>query len=225
MQRLTPEQKAVRNEHPVDIATLQRELGQHVLEAAERDHTGRTFWEQNGGFSPEASALETEGRFAKYIYNHEFETYNRLEINEAFNRFNLDRMNQLSVDNMRKDERKLLAEHFVYFTQAAGHRARVLATPGADIERSFAAYNFDSGEQAIIYGHELAGFVREIQDLPAYQALEETIGYHDSRENLSKLSKKVRKYDEKHGKFEVAYDTQESRLVLWHEPKSVTGAA
>lgn len=219
MKRLTPEQEAVRNEHPVDLPTLQRELGERVLEIAMADYRAQMLYEQGTGPSPEALALEQEGPLAVYIDNYGYKNYRRPEIVEAFERFNITKLDTGTVENMRQNERKLLAEHLVHFTHSLEHRGKVLATPGADIESRFADYQFHSDEEAIEYGHELLRFTHDLQELHGYKLLEDTIGYRDSTVNFAKLGKKVRAYNDKHGKFEVPYDTQDHRLILWHEQK------
>lgn len=183
------------------------------------DYRGQMLYEQGTGPSPEALALEQEGTLAAYIDTYRSKNYQQPEIVEAFERFNITKLHAATVENMRQDERKLLAEHLVHFAHSLEHRGRVLATPGADIEGRFAEYQFGSGEEAIEYGQELLRFTHDLQELYGYTLLEDTIDYRDSPVSFAKLGKKVRAYNDKHGKFEVPYDTQANRLILWHEQK------
>ena len=160
---------AVAVEAPLTIQQLRSNLGRAGVYLSRRP----TAYEELAGIDPEAEArLWYEDILDKA-------SEKTPELNRAFEQFNLPELSAtlMQPGKMTAADRTRLAHHFVHFVESTRMRARVLATPGVDIEGAFAAYNFVTEDEAFRYAGVLEYMASAIRQQPFYGGLCSIVNY------------------------------------------------
>jgi hypothetical protein len=209
--------RETRYEAPAQVDKVRAGLAAAANLATSRELTA--YEEQTSSESYAREVADAKGPYADFIEDglqpHE------IEIQRAFEQFNLPR---LTVDRLRAmpaGERGRLALHFVAFITFAERHGQVFATDGGPDPHSlmYREHGFESSEQAVEYGHKLQSFARAVKSQAPFNYLEDHTLPHKTPLQLSVMGKRARTDITNHGgkRPTVFVDTKTDKLKLWYE--------
>lgn len=205
-----------RYEAPETIEKIRAGLLSAVALATERELTP---YEEQTSFADYAAEVDgARGPYGDFIEDglepHE------LEIQRAFEQFNLPKLTVERLREMPAGERSRLATHFVSFIHLAGRHGSVFAADGGPDPLSvmYREHDFASPEQAMEYGRKLMRFAHTVKMQPAYRYLDAYAPEHKTQRQIDVMNKRVQADIKNRGGRPTVYtDTKTGKLKLWYE--------
>ena len=205
-----------RYEAPIRVDKVREGLIAAVSLATSRELTA--YEEQTSSESYAREVEEAKGTYGEFIEDglelHE------IEIQRAFEQFNLP---LLTIDRLREmsaGERGRLALHFVAFITLAERHGRVFATDGGPDPNSimYREHGFTSPEQAMEYGAKLMAFTQTVKMQAPFKYLEDYAPEHKTPVQIDKMGRRAQSdIKNRGGKPTVFTDTKTGKLKLWYE--------